>query len=143
MGGGKGALNIQKSDCTVLLLKASFNHVNLPFLVGLHTTTADSQNNDNTKGMSTTTPTVLNQREASCAGTEIPRNACICTPLPTDSEEHIEDHGVFCFDLSGRLLTKPQRFVRSSEDSAVRQQNQSGSPETGWRAAGELTESRG
>ncbi|TWW70695.1 Cadherin-12 Brain cadherin [Takifugu flavidus] len=56
--------------------------------------------------------------------------ACICTPLPIDSMEHIEDHGVFCSDLSGRRLTKPQRFARSSEDSAVMQQNQSGSPET-------------
>lgn len=141
-GGGRGALNIQKSHCIVLLLKASFNHFGLPFLVRFHTTTADNQNNDNTKGMNATLM-FLNRHEASCAVTEIPRNTCICTLLPTDSEEHIEYHGVPCFDLSGRLLSEPQRFVGSSEDSAVRQQNQSGSPETEWRAAGELTQSRG
>lgn len=42
----KGALNIQKSDCIVLLLKASFNHFGLPFLVGFHAPTAINQNHE-------------------------------------------------------------------------------------------------
>lgn len=44
------------------------------------------------------------------------------------------------FDLSGSLgASEPQRFVRSLEDTAVMQQNESGSPETEYRAEGVLT----
>lgn len=44
MGAGRGALNIHKSHCMLVLLKASFNHFGLPFLV--HATTADIQNHE-------------------------------------------------------------------------------------------------
>lgn len=44
------------------------------------------------------------------------------------------------FDLSGSLgASEPRRFVRSLEDTAVMQQNESGSPETEYRAEGVLT----
>lgn len=109
MGVEKGALNIQKSDCLVLLLNASFNQFAVSFLVHVPRSRGD----------------VLAQ-----IFNVTLLYVCICAPLPFNSEEHIQDHGVFCFDLSGRLLAKPLRFVRSSEDSAVMQQNQSGSPET-------------